>query len=200
MNAEWERTAKAVEFGWWKKELDRMGMEAFKESRKSYFADMISGFNDKFKPNGIVFNVGTGLISIFNFICTELPCPRGVEVDPLADQYQAIISQPCAAFAGCTEELADKSADTVICFNTIDHTSEPEKMVSEIYRIMKDDGTLYLEVNTDRYDSPAHYQKFSKELIQKLFGDKFKIVFESTKKDCGPLKNWDENYAMMVKA
>jgi len=197
MNAEWERMAKAVELGWWKKELDRMGMDAFRESRKSYFADMISGFKGEFKPMGVVINIGMGLMSIFNFINTA----GGVEVDPLADQYNKIIPDNSAAvFVPATEEVGDESADTIICFNTLDHTSEPEKMVSEICRILKDGGTLYFEVNFDRYESPAHHQHFSAELVRRLFEGKLKIIFENTKKDCGPLKNWDENYVIMVKA
>jgi len=197
MDEKWEKIARLVEFNWWAKRTKDLGTEEYKKDRENYFFDIIPMFNGKFVPKGDIINIGTGLMSIFEFIKID---GRKVEVDPLIDDYCHL--SPSEAFEArkSTSGLEDKSFDTVLCLNTIDHTSEPEKMVSEMHRVMKDDGTLYLEVNFDRYASPAHYQVFSKETVQKLFGSKFKIIFESMNKDCGRLKNWDEYYAIMVKA
>ena len=71
-------------------------------------------------------------------------------------------------------------------------------VISGMHRALKDGGVLYFEVNFDRYDSLAHYQKFSVGLVHRLFGGLFDIVYESVKPDCGPKKNWDEYYAIMV--
>jgi SAM-dependent methyltransferase len=203
MNEEWEKNAKLVEFGWWTKKYVELegGLhpERYKKYREDGFSDMIAMFNGKFKPKGDVVNIGTGLMSIFNFIDVK---GRMVEVDPIIDKYLNTFPLPSEAkfeAMATTSGIKDNSFDTALCLNTIDHTSEPEKMASEIHRILKRGGTLYFEVNFDRYSSPAHYQVFGRGLVRGLFEGRFKTVFENMKMDCGPLKNWDEYYAIMVK-
>lgn len=196
MNQEWENSARECEFNWWVRELKKLGIDEFRKYEQEYFTDLISMFNGKFKANGDVLNIGMGLMSIFEFIKVD---GRKVEVDPLVENYINII-KPGVYFETYldTSKIEDDSIDTVICFNAIDHTSFPEKVISEIERVLKKDGTLFLEVNFDRYKSPAHYQVFSRSLVEKLFQN-FKIIFDNFNPDCGSLKNWDEFYAIMVK-
>ncbi len=199
----WEKLAQYVEFGWWTKKYVELegGLhpERYKKFREDYFSNMIAMFNGKFRPKGDVINIGTGLMSIFNFIDVK---GRMVEVDPIIDKYLNTFPLPSTAkfeSMASTAVIKHGSFDTVLCLNTIDHTSEPERMALEIHRILKKSGTLYLEVNFDRYKSPAHYQVFNKELVHKLFEGRFRMIFEKMKKDCGPLKNYDEYCAIMVK-
>jgi len=193
----WERTARIVEFSWWMRELNTLGVDAFREKRRSYFNDVIAGFGGRFRASGNVVNIGTGLMSIFDFI--EVGGKKTCyEVDPLAEKYAAVAGIPAMVLLS-TELIENESADVVICINMLDHTSEPERMVSEIHRMLRKDGVFYFEVNFDKYESPAHYQHFSKKLVHQMFGEKFKIKFEKIKADCGPLKNWDEYYAIMEK-
>lgn len=198
MNKKWEDDAKCCELTWWRKKLKELGSDRFIKYRRGYFEAMLKMFGDKFKPSGNVVNIGTGAMSIFSFIKVK----KAIEVDPAIGNYleeYKMLPWPDFKYYKSTKPLGDEYADTVICMNTIDHTSEPLEMVSEIFRILKNGGKLYFEVNFDRYDSPAHYQKFSAELVKKLFKVGFKFTYTNIKTDCGPLKNWDEYYAIMEK-
>lgn len=198
-NKEWENKAKSCELSWWLTEFTRLGKIKFEESRRIYFEHHIGNFSGNFKPKGNVVNIGTGLLSIFRFINAT---GKKVEVDPSIERFVNIskkINWKGIEKHENTLKLKDKSFDTVICLNTIDHTSKPNELIEEIHRIMKDDGRLFLEVNFDRYDSPAHYQKFSEFLVKELFEKKFKIIFTNIETDCGPTNSWDEYYVIMEK-
>jgi ubiquinone/menaquinone biosynthesis C-methylase UbiE/uncharacterized protein YbaR (Trm112 family) len=78
--------------------------------------------------------------------------------------------------------LPDGFADRCLLFNTIEHCSDPEKMLLEIHRVLAKNGTLYMDVPNARsmgdiifrwggmivYGKTSHIQKFNWEKIVQL--------------------------------
>ncbi|MBI2630278.1 methyltransferase domain-containing protein [Candidatus Pacearchaeota archaeon] len=93
-------------------------------------------------------------------------------IDPLAGFYKQSFKMNYKLshlVQGKGEELPykDKYFDVVILANVLDHTHNPDKVLSEINRVLKDNGILYFE---------NHFYQKSFLLLAKIFGF-FKRVF-----------------------
>lgn len=85
--------------------------------------------------------------------------------------------------------LRDNSVDRALLYNVIEHCSEPEMVLKEIYRVLSNNGVLYMDAPNansmgDRifrwgskavYGKTSHIQKFTKDKIEALIT---KISFE----------------------
>ena len=128
-------------------------------------------FDGLIDREGIGIDVGCGLVSVFSRMDNKI-----VAIDPLLEEYNEIvvdnasnIKYLCAS--GEDIPFSDGFFDYAFCVNVIDHTPNPEKMASEIKRVVKDGGLIYFEVNFDDMLSPCHYALWNKELVNKYFGD-----------------------------
>lgn len=69
-------------------------------------------------------------------------------------------------------KLRDNYADIVLCFEVIEHLKRPDKLISEIYRIMKPGGKCFLSTpnkHTSFMDNPYHINELTiDELSLKL--------------------------------
>lgn len=89
-------------------------------------------------PTGLIFHMGIG---------------TRFALDPLAHEYRQVFAEAQGTgvriLAGMGESLplSDRSMDAVILYNTLDHTDDPSSVLREIYRVLKEDGVLYCEVN-----------------------------------------------------
>ena len=106
----------------------------------------------KLDDNTKVLQIGSGPIDIINF----MPFGKTYAVDPLADFYK----EKFKFDYGDTEFIQSQGEelpfeedffDLVILSNVLDHTSSPEKVFSEISRVLKKDGILTFDC--------AYYQK-----------------------------------------
>ncbi len=73
-------------------------------------------------------------------------------------------------------DLADGSFDGVICFQMIEHLEEPDGLVVEIKRVLRDTGVaLITTVNKEETitDNPYHLHEFSHQELQRLLEDHF---------------------------
>lgn len=80
--------------------------------------------------------------------------------------------------------LAGSSVDRCLLYNTIEHCSEPKRVLKEVLRILKKGGVLYMDVPNaksvgDRifrwggilvYGKTSHIQKFTKKSFELLIG------------------------------
>lgn len=70
----------------------------------------------------------------------------------------------------CDMPFKNKEFDSIICSEVLEHLSEPEKGVSEISRILKDSGLLYLTVPMcwRLHYEPDDYYRFTKYGLEYL--------------------------------
>jgi 2-polyprenyl-3-methyl-5-hydroxy-6-metoxy-1,4-benzoquinol methylase len=77
-------------------------------------------------------------------------------------------------------KLENKSIDIVVSFETIEHLENPEKYLSELARVIKDDGTAIISTpNKDIYQekNPFHFKEFNKDEFNNLIRRYFKYCY-----------------------
>lgn len=95
--------------------------------------------------NTRILDVGCGISTILHFLDGEK-----YGIDPLADEYQKLYNYPpeINIQKGFGENIpfADEYFDIVFCSNALDHVTDPEKTINEIYRVLKTGGYFVLTV------------------------------------------------------
>lgn len=64
--------------------------------------------------------------------------------------YMSQLRAPIQYIQGCGEELPvrSESMDLVLCWNVLDHTSDPDAVLKEIHRVLKPNGKFFFNVDT----------------------------------------------------
>lgn len=117
-------------------------------------------------PKGkVILNLGSGTTVVRKDV-TNVDIYPFDNVDIVAD----ITSLP----------FADNSVDAVICEEVLEHVSNPQTVVSEMYRVMKPNALVYVVVPFvfSFHSSPSDYYRWSKIGLRKLMEN-----FEEI--DCG---------------
>lgn len=131
------------------------------------------GVSYKF-PGCVVVEIGCGPIGIVSIIEAK----ETIGLDPLMDEYIKMYGaeQGVNYINAKGEEvpLPDNYADIVFCSNVLNHVQDPEKVLSEIARIMKTTGKLYFDVH-DNLLSIGHPHRFKKDRLYNLLRRYFKI-------------------------
>lgn len=67
-------------------------------------------------------------------------------------------------------EFPDNSFDTVLCIHMLEHTLNPESIISEIHRVLKKEGRAIILVpqTSIPHDIPEHYYNFTQYFIRKV--------------------------------
>ena len=78
-------------------------------------------------------------------------------------------------------EFNDNSFDLVIMMEVLEHVKEPKKALSEIYRVLSDNGKLIMSTPfiLGIHDEPYDYYRFTKYGLEYLLSD-FKIEIHET--------------------
>ena len=74
------------------------------------------------------------------FVCVDIE--PGPGVDLVADAHDMHM-------------VRDNSVDCVVCVSTLEHVRHPEKVVAEIYRILKPGGIVYINVPFMSHSTPT---------------------------------------------
>lgn len=108
--------------------------------------------------SGRVLDVGCGnkpYVSLYNaaeYVGLEIDSPsaRGVK---LADQF----------YDGCTFPFSSGTFDSVVSNQVFEHVPNPDQILSEISRVLKDDGTLLMSVPFvwDEHEQPHDYTRYT---------------------------------------
>jgi SAM-dependent methyltransferase len=98
--------------------------------------------------NARVLEVGSGAHGLIFFFGGA----QNIGVDPLAHSYASLFpawQRKVTTVAALGESLpfADHSFDIVLCDNVVDHAESPQRIVSEILRVLAPSGLLYFTVN-----------------------------------------------------
>jgi SAM-dependent methyltransferase len=86
---------------------------------------------------------------------------RRVAIDPLTHEYFGNSSESDAEVltaAGERLPFAEETFDTAISINVLDHTADPEAVLSEIRRVLRTDGRLLFNLNV--FDTPAVLNRY----------------------------------------
>ncbi len=126
-----------------------------------------------------VLDVGCGISTVLHF----LPGQR-FGIDPLADEYKRIYSYPAGIEVrqGYGEQIPfpDQWFDAVFCSNVLDHTSEPDRVLAEIRRVLRPTGFLVLTVEVFPHAQErdlSHPHAFTREeVLDKLSA--FQVLFQ----------------------
>lgn len=115
------------------------------------------------KPHHKILDIGCGPCGLICYLNEG----QRYGLDPLMDFYLTNFDMPQEIkwIRGYGEDIPveDSFFDIVITTNTLDHTQNPRKLLSEVNRVLKEDGLLFLSVNT--YSQGAKLAKVFLERI-----------------------------------
>jgi len=125
--------------------------ESMKEMKKNYERKtqiLFERWFEKIKinKNTRILQIGCGPFDIIN--CIKIG--KKYSIDPLSDFYKKRFNfdyKKANLKKGIGESLPfqDKFFDIVILANVLDHTQSPDKVLSEIKRVLKEEGVFYIE-------------------------------------------------------
>ena len=113
------------------------------------------------------------------------PARVKVAIDPLLYAYQQLDmlvpdeagSRTVYLSLGAEDvPLMDRFADLVICRNALDHMPDPRVGLREIWRILADDGCVFISVDIGGEPTPDEPTVFSVDSLRKLVGERFETV------------------------
>ncbi len=153
--------------------------QEFLDRRKKDYSDNIGAYDGKINLNGKGLEVGTGCFSQLEWVKNA----DIYSIDPLNGEFDQILkvknkNVKVQTADGENIPFKDDEFDWVICWNTIDHTPNPQKMANELFRVLKPGGKLYFEVHFDDNLAAPHYDLWNEEKISSVFMGK-KILFRN---------------------
>jgi SAM-dependent methyltransferase len=167
-----EKRIKELQF--WKSLYQSGDLDAIRDKDKvektKFFGEM----------EGKGLDLGCGIVSIFE------GQDNVIAIDPLMDEYDKVLNikhnTPHLNMDGEKLDFKDDEFDWVFCVNVIDHTPNPEKMISEIRRVLKPGGRLYFSVNFDSNLGAEHYKLWRISTVLEYFKD-FNLIKETLNKN-----------------
>jgi SAM-dependent methyltransferase len=135
-----------------------------------------------------VLDLGSGEGFGAALLAESASCVVGIDVDEATVQHsQANYAAPSLEFrVGTATDLADfetKSFDVVVAFEMIEHVAEHERVLSEIARVLADDGLLIMSTperyaySDDRdFVNPFHERELSQDEFVALLRSRFSSV------------------------
>ena len=108
-----------------------------------------------------LLNVGGSAGVIDNFLADHMRSVTGVDIDqPAIEHAQKNFSKQNLEFRladALDLPFEDDSFDIVICSHVYEHVPDPEKMFSEIHRVLKDNGICYFSAGNRLMWNEPHY-------------------------------------------
>jgi SAM-dependent methyltransferase len=146
------------------------------EEVASYLGRDTAWFQDK-----TVVSLGCG--------CTgdlaAFPAAVKIAIDPLLQVYQQL-GMLVADEAGSRTvylsikaedlPLLDECVDLVLCRNALDHMPDPGVTLNEIWRVVKNDGALFVSVDIGGVPTPDEPTVFSVESLRGALQDRFEVT------------------------
>jgi len=167
----------------------------------------------------------TGLIAV------DLGCSTGFTVDALratgCDVLGVDIDVPGLVHARsnfgdrgyfvCSDggllPLGDRSVDIIVFNHIYEHVVDPDQVLSEIRRVLKDDGIVYLGLGNKRGIIEPHYRLPFLSWLPRALADKYVAAMgraddyyeqfrtrRGLKRMCAPLNLWDYTYTVLAES
>lgn len=160
-----------------------------------------------------ILQIGCGPEDVINYF----PIGKKYSIDPLADFYKKKFSfnyklTNLQKAGGENIPFKDNFFDVVVLTNVLDHTHMPEKVLSEIQRVLKKEGLFHFEnyifqrnflriakvwrilkkIFKNEIYNIHHPYMFSLQDLKDLISDKFSIVKEEIGKDIGNYDSFED--------
>ncbi len=177
------------EVGWFlyheKYRRDRFG-GSYDEERIAYsrlLRDEVLGFLGRpasWLEDRAVVSIGCGCTGDL----TAFAARTKIAIDPLLYVYQQLDMLVPDETGGRTLYLSlgaedlpllDRVADVVICRNALDHMPDPRVGLNEIWRILVDDGSVFVSVDIGGEPTPDEPTVFSVDSLRALMAERFEI-------------------------
>jgi 2-polyprenyl-3-methyl-5-hydroxy-6-metoxy-1,4-benzoquinol methylase len=136
---------------------------------------------------GTLLDIGAGTGDFLVVAQKEGWQTQGIEPSPTA---KAIAINKGVIFADSLSDFQDNSFDVITMWHVLEHVPNLEEYLSELKRLIKPNGTIFIAVPNFKsfdaeyygkywaaYDTPRHLWHFSKNSIQKLAGE-FKLQLQ----------------------
>jgi SAM-dependent methyltransferase len=127
---------------------------------------------------GKLLDVGCGEMPFRGFLRKDVQY-RGIDV-PAAVDFGMGHHPEVTSFDGLNIPFADGGFDHILCTEVLEHASEPEALVAEMFRVLRPGGTLTLTVpfSARVHHAPHDYHRFTPYRLEALFErfDNVKII------------------------
>ncbi len=161
--------AQEYELNWWQNRIGSINLSylrAFAEDILKEYGDII-----KINPETVILEIGSGPAGVLTYLKSD----ERYAVDPLEEFFSSIesfrsIRDPQVKYiSGQAESLPfiEKKIDFIIADNVLDHCENVRQSVSEISRVIKDGGIVYVKLNTY-----SRWGKFIRVIAEKIELDK----------------------------
>lgn len=121
----------------------------------------LDAFLEKYATGQKVLDIGAGNSSHYRFFPNRLT----IDVDPKR--------KPDIIADAHSLPFKDKEFEYILCTEVLEHLKDPIKAISEMKRVLQNDGVLILTTRFvyPMHDSPYDYWRFTKYGLQELFKD-----------------------------
>lgn len=118
---------------------------------------------------GKLLDVGAGQMPWLDWINEDTEYV-GLDVEA-AESFGMSHSDKITYYDGSAFPFEDNSFDRCICIEVLEHTIDPDLLLSEIYRVLKPGGSVMLTVpwSARRHHTPHDFQRFTLEGLKLKF-------------------------------
>ena len=183
-----------AELGYWKMKISEEG--TLKNSHyKKILLCMAEREDDSFMQGKIVADFGCGPRG--SLAWTNVPAVK-IGIDVLALEYvnAANIRDHGMIYLTSTETdipISDNIVDCIFTLNAFDRVSNPERMLSEIARVLKNTGEFIASFDLYQPEEEGQPQWYTEDIIDNLLKQKFNIISRRLAYSTG----WAEPYNNM---
>lgn len=119
---------------------------------------------------GKVLEIGCGHGSLLQHLKQDGMDVYGTDLDRERIRFLKEKGIPCYPCDAAATPFPDHSVEVVICSELLEHVSDPQRVVQEIRRVLKEDGRVYCSVPYMRHcDCHEHVRFFSESDLWTLF-------------------------------
>ena len=184
---------------------DGLDPRLFKYKQKLFMLGSfaMTGWDAKAYKGKCILEVGCGPYGMIEIFPDE---SIRLAFDPLNDEYDQLFSKirsETIKYTSVWKEVTEKKQefDLAICFNVLDHTDDPEKVLAQMMAALKSGGQFLIQVNTvrDGYERTAEHKKMHPSSIKA--NEMQKIISEycnSFKCDISNTPSADNEFWFMV--